>query len=238
MDWFPVHKEVREEFEELNRIGNFITVADGGASEERAYNVLSEIMVNPSGYASSLFQRTSKKLEFIRSRTGNDQLFYPEITDLVGHTIIHILQFSINNAKILVATSDLKQHINDPHIQEVISEMAECKKILMGLKKISVTQTLSAHIEETLKTVVYLQKRLGSHKGCYIATYVYGDYDAPEVQILRFYRDNILSKSLSGRIFIQLYYWLSPKLITLFYANRIFKYLATAIVNLALRAIK
>lgn len=46
--------------------------------------------------------------------------------------------------------------------------------------------------------------------GCYIATAVYGSYDAPEVLYLRQYRDDVLSKSVLGRVFIRAYYILSP----------------------------
>lgn len=47
-------------------------------------------------------------------------------------------------------------------------------------------------------------------EGCYIATAVYGGYDKPEVQVLRKYRDNVLRRTFLGRIFIKLYYLLSP----------------------------
>lgn len=46
--------------------------------------------------------------------------------------------------------------------------------------------------------------------GCYIATACYGSYDAPEVLILREYRNKQLSKSYWGRVFIQQYYKYSP----------------------------
>ena len=49
--------------------------------------------------------------------------------------------------------------------------------------------------------------------GCYIATMVYGDYDHPQVMILRRFRDNVLAKSLFGRWFIKTYYHYSPKLV-------------------------
>jgi hypothetical protein len=45
---------------------------------------------------------------------------------------------------------------------------------------------------------------------CYIATAVYGSYDAPEVLCLRRFRDEILSSSIFGRLFISLYYFFSP----------------------------
>lgn len=47
-------------------------------------------------------------------------------------------------------------------------------------------------------------------EGCYIATAVYGSYDAPEVMTLRCFRDNTLKKSYFGRLFIRVYYTLSP----------------------------
>lgn len=44
---------------------------------------------------------------------------------------------------------------------------------------------------------------------CYIATAVYGSYDAPQVVVLRQFRDEILIKSAAGRLFIKTYYLLS-----------------------------
>ena len=46
--------------------------------------------------------------------------------------------------------------------------------------------------------------------GCYIATAVYGSYDAPEVMVLRGFRDNTLRPHWWGRLFIKVYYFLSP----------------------------
>lgn len=45
---------------------------------------------------------------------------------------------------------------------------------------------------------------------CYVATALYGSYDAPEVLILRRFRNEVLSKSLPGRAFICTYYAVSP----------------------------
>ena len=47
-------------------------------------------------------------------------------------------------------------------------------------------------------------------EGCYIATAVYGSYDAPEVIVLRRFRDESLKKSALGRAFIRAYYKFSP----------------------------
>jgi len=49
--------------------------------------------------------------------------------------------------------------------------------------------------------------------GCYIATMAYGSYDAPEVLVLRRFRDEKLSKTFLGRVFIANYYAFSPLLV-------------------------
>lgn len=47
-------------------------------------------------------------------------------------------------------------------------------------------------------------------RGCYIATAIYGSYEAPEVLVLRKFRDEVLQNSLLGKAFINTYYLLSP----------------------------
>ena len=63
--------------------------------------------------------------------------------------------------------------------------------------------------------------------GCYIATCVYGSYDCPEVWVLRRYRDFTLKSSALGRLFIKVYYAVSPRVVKLFgkqkWFNRLFK---------------
>jgi len=49
--------------------------------------------------------------------------------------------------------------------------------------------------------------------GCYIATMAYGDYDHPQVRILRQFRDEVLDKSVVGKWFITIYYQYSPILV-------------------------
>lgn len=59
--------------------------------------------------------------------------------------------------------------------------------------------------------------------GCYVATAVYGSYDCPEVWTLRRYRDNALATTWYGRIFIRIYYSISPTLVKWFGNKKWFK---------------
>ncbi|WP_310728099.1 CFI-box-CTERM domain-containing protein [Burkholderia multivorans] len=45
---------------------------------------------------------------------------------------------------------------------------------------------------------------------CFIASAVYGSYDAPEVVALRAFRDNVLRATKAGRWTIRAYYRASP----------------------------
>lgn len=49
--------------------------------------------------------------------------------------------------------------------------------------------------------------------GCYVATMVYGSYDAPNVLVLRAFRDRFLQKHAWGRSFIRWYYANSPRFV-------------------------
>lgn len=69
----------------------------------------------------------------------------------------------------------------------------------------------------TLSSVTVIEKEHPitkpiAKKGCFIATAVYGSAYANEVEQFYFIRDNYLSKSLSGRLFIKFYYAVSPTL--------------------------
>jgi len=55
------------------------------------------------------------------------------------------------------------------------------------------------------------QKAAESGK-CFIATAAFGDYDAPEVVLLRTFRDESLCKTAMGRTFVTVYCTLSPPL--------------------------
>ena len=60
-------------------------------------------------------------------------------------------------------------------------------------------------------------------QGCYIATCVYGSYDCPQVWTLRRYRDYSLSTVWYGRMFIKLYYTVSPVIVSILGSNYYFR---------------
>ncbi len=76
------------------------------------------------------------------------------------------------------------------------------------------------------KKTTYVEKKAftrSAKEGCYVATSVYGSYDCKEVWVLRRYRDYHLDKSFVGKIFIKIYYAISPTLVKAFGNTKIFK---------------
>ena len=73
------------------------------------------------------------------------------------------------------------------------------------------------------RAVIERNKRRNQENGCYIATAVYGSYDCPEVWVLRRFRDNFLARKWYGRVFIRVYYAISPTFVKLFGESKCFK---------------
>ena len=55
-----------------------------------------------------------------------------------------------------------------------------------------------------------MNKKVEPKFGCFIATACYGTYNAPEVMVLRKYRDTVLLNTLIGTAFVKFYYFVSP----------------------------
>ena len=62
-------------------------------------------------------------------------------------------------------------------------------------------------------------------KGCFIATAIYGSHLAPEVIILRDYRDHVLMKNIFGRLCVTIYYCVSPTIARFIRRNVFVKYI-------------
>lgn len=66
--------------------------------------------------------------------------------------------------------------------------------------------------EENLDFKILTTNPSGSDN-CYIATLVYEDIRHPRIDLLRNYRDTALKENVLGRMFIKIYYSISPKLV-------------------------
>lgn len=82
-----------------------------------------------------------------------------------------------------------------------------------------------------IRTVFVAQSQSRPTKGCYVATAIYGSYNCPQVWVLRRYRDNVLAHNFFGRIFIKIYYFLSPTAVKIFGKTKLFNFLARKLLD-------
>ncbi|MBI3511566.1 MAG: hypothetical protein HY064_12965 [Bacteroidetes bacterium] len=92
--------------------------------------------------------------------------------------------------------------------EEVESTLRICKGIFIGFS-----------ILIPLSFIAYLLTARAINNACYIATMVYKSYDAPEVLVLRKFRDEKLKPYFLGRLFIAIYYSTSPVFVRMFRNN-------------------
>jgi hypothetical protein len=77
-----------------------------------------------------------------------------------------------------------------------------------------------------------------SDSGCYIATMVYGSYEAPKVMVLRSFRDNFLAKYTWGNNFIKWYYRKSPVFVSKHKENKVLGSVIRGILNVVVWCLK
>ena len=115
-------------------------------------------------------------------------------------------RIEFNNSEIteVMMYSDLPKEPGDNLVEDAESAAILILSII-GIVLVSIGLAL-------LMVWLFIESFLNS-VGCYIATMAYGSYDAPEVRVLRRFRDEVLKKTFIGRVCIANYYAFSPLLV-------------------------
>lgn len=82
-----------------------------------------------------------------------------------------------------------------------------------------------------------LEEKVKEEEGCFIATACYNSALAPEVYLLREFRDMVLKRSRPGRIFISIYYLVSPPIAALLRRHALLRTLVRSLLLTPLTAI-
>ena len=131
------------------------------------------------------------------------------------------LSFSNHAAQLIIAMA-IK------HVNNISNSEKRCLTLFQKIKTVFMEEDTRANIlknEVIIRANMRINEKNKSYEqekafherfknsssgGCYIATMVYGDYEHPQVLVLREFRDNFLGKFLLGRSFIRFYYKYSP----------------------------
>lgn len=237
---------------ELNRIANEIIAEIDNLSQSmgsmmghstevdshEAQRIMTKVLETPTSFANELFSRNLRKLNTIKNSVGYNDETFEQLSEGLAMAVIGIINFPIENANMITMASDFRNSLNDPDVIKLKRNITESASILSSLSQLKISPNVKHQISNLQGIIKILEKKFNPSSGCYIATYVYGDYDAPEVIKLRLFRDSNLSNFWIGKQIIELYYFLSPKLISVLGDNQLFKRISKRILDTIIKTLR
>ena len=142
-------------------------------------------------------------LNSMKDKLGFGSDLYMNVSSAVASSAINALVDVVNLQQTLSMGDNTK-------LKSVISEAVILMSTIGNMDMDAKTRNYYSGNKNTL---VSIDNRLNPSGGCYIATMVYGNYDHPQVMVLRDFRDSYLAKRYWGKQFIKIYYKYSPKLV-------------------------
>ena len=113
----------------------------------------------------------------------------------------------VSETTVRVVLSLSIEYANDTGKREAIVE------ILDDIKLLQMNSDTRAWFEKNLN-ILKANMANSQNAGCFIATLVYGDSEAEQVLALRRFRDDQLQSNALGRVFVRVYYAVSPRAVT------------------------
>jgi len=207
--------------EVLQAIDLLQSVKDAYETNEAKIKQQVRIQEMSLGYGQSI--NWTKVNELIRN-----SLDWDKVIELI-HEVIP--SRNIEKIKNIQNVSKLKQF--KELVDFILDKMSYSNK--NRVKYLCYWKTVNTTTRTTTRTSTTTSSRSSSSGGCYIATMAYGDYDHPQVKILRKFRDETLATSMLGRSFISFYYATSPHLVKLLnnqkYINKLIRNLLDRFIN-------
>lgn len=186
---------------------------------------------------------------FIALNGGDDHYFgvrdiqganLPDIGDLVSFTSgqgnkgpkATSVVILVNNQKI--GTSNLKKAPPRESTSVRFDDRETCKHC--GKKMVPRLVTYEGKATKSL--CPYCGKTHKTFGPCFIATAVYGDYNAHEVRALRRFRDKSLRQSFIGRLLVAIYYKTSPPIAKILRRNSMMTLLIKRLLDIIVRRVE
>lgn len=164
--------------------------------------------------ASSFVRNCKPDLNSIKQKLGQGNELYVKISSAVASAAINAIVEAVN-------AEQQKVSIHGPYAGMLISGLISLATSSMSIiGSLDMDAKCRNYYQSNFTTLSNINSQLNpkpkpttttSSGGCYIATMAYGDYDHPQVMVLRHFRDSYLSKREWGQKFINFYYANSPR---------------------------
>ena len=153
----------------------------------------------------------------MKSKLGRQDDFYLQISSLVVNSSLNMIIEVVNREQ----NQSLYDRTKLMTLPSTISQSLSVLKLMGSFDMIENVRSRYNTNKNTISSINSQLKALPSTSsgGCYIATMVYGNYNHPQVLILRKFRDERLATTFSGKCFIKFYYSISPLLTKIFKKN-------------------
>jgi hypothetical protein len=164
--------------------------------------------------SSSVAQNVSiakSKLAIIAQEIGYGEELYTNLCDALAVRAVNTLVDIANNLQDRVVSKSMT-------LDQLLSQLEVQDRVFGSLLTLDLGDRAQQYTSNSKRGLQQLigqikQAKSSNSGGCYIATMAYGDYDHPQVMKLRRFRDDVLSESAFGRMFIKVYYALSPRFV-------------------------
>lgn len=194
-------------------LASFIERTDGARFQNELYRNVDFIITDLS-YRPLIVIEINDQTHLTEDRRERDKKV-AKICEEAGIPIIKLwTSYGVNQEYIKKRITETLASLPVQRVHHFIKEK-EPEKVTPSAQTTKEPEKVTTPVQTTVQT--------GKKNGCYVATCVYGSYDCPQVWTLRRFRDRNLQKSLYGRIFIKVYYAVSPAFVKIFGNNKLFK---------------
>lgn len=164
---------------------------------------------------SILLSTTKPHLDKIKSILGSSDKLYLGLSSRIASDAQAMCVSEINKLQDRLSSS-YDNATKKAIISQLKTKVNEAWNVSLVIGNMDLNQNFRNQYNNNKTALSSIKSQLantGGSSGCYIATMAYGDYEHPQVMILRQFRDDVLDKSAFGKWFIKTYYHYSPKLV-------------------------
>ena len=219
--------------EVINTGNNAIELSEGKLANE-VYTFFLNKMINTLNVYIEQLQDTEDIKEVYKANTESHFFSAPELTeqsDIIYNIILNQVDTIVKLREsvpdsVVASDSDITQLVGEVAEQwvnyaQAVNNRLNVYTLYMSDETVTKYRSILNRIKQGLPedTDDSIEEEAINNSikgGCYVATAVYGSYNCPEVRVLRRFRDLYLKRHIWGRVFIKIYYAISPALVRRF----------------------